>query len=144
MKTLLNALVINEASALDHPMNRPFSPRHHGATAPAVNRTGAGYSIARNVLMFMAAPFIALGFIIALPAISFYYFAKFTAVALSKYVASSGEGVKRAAIALKNVALFFASPFIALGYVIALPFVGFFMISKLALEAREKGRLRKA
>ena len=38
----------------------------------------------------------------------------------------------------RNIGLFFASPFIALAYVIALPFVGFFMFSKLALEAKAK------
>ena len=35
----------------------------------------------------------------------------------------------------RNVGLFFASPFIALGYVIALPFVGFYQFAKLAHEA---------
>lgn len=35
---------------------------------------------------------------------------------------------------LKNITLFFASPFIALGYIIALPFVGFYMAAKLAKE----------
>ena len=35
----------------------------------------------------------------------------------------------------KNIGLFFASPFIALGYVIALPFVGFYMFIKLGREA---------
>jgi len=38
----------------------------------------------------------------------------------------------------KNVGLFFASPFIALAYIIALPFVGFYMFTKLALEANSK------
>ena len=144
MKTLLNALVINDASTLGHHMNRPLSPVNPGAAASPDSHVVTAYSIAKSVLMFVAAPFIALGFIIALPAIGFYYFARFSVEALSKYVASSGEGVKRVAIAVKNVALFFASPFIALGYVIALPFVGFFMISRLALEAREKSRLHKA
>ena len=37
--------------------------------------------------------------------------------------------------AAKNVGLFFASPFIALGYVIALPFVGMYMFVKLGREA---------
>jgi len=36
---------------------------------------------------------------------------------------------------LKDIGLFFASPFIALGYVIALPFVGFYMFAKLGREA---------
>lgn len=35
----------------------------------------------------------------------------------------------------KNIGLFFASPFIALGYVIALPFVGMYMFAKLGREA---------
>ena len=38
----------------------------------------------------------------------------------------------------KNIGLFFASPFIALGYVIALPIVGFYQFVKLAREAHAK------
>ncbi len=38
----------------------------------------------------------------------------------------------------KNIGLFFAAPFIALGYLIALPFVGFYMFAKLAYEAYKK------
>jgi len=41
----------------------------------------------------------------------------------------------------KNVALFLVSPFIALGYVVALPFVGFYMFAKLMLEAQQKRQL---
>jgi DNA-binding NtrC family response regulator len=40
----------------------------------------------------------------------------------------------------KNIALFLAAPFIALGYVIALPAVGFYMFAKLGLEAWRKRR----
>jgi CheY-like chemotaxis protein len=43
----------------------------------------------------------------------------------------------------KNIGLFFASPFIALGYVIALPFVGFYMFAKLGREAYVKKQLNK-
>lgn len=39
---------------------------------------------------------------------------------------------------LKNVGLFFASPFIALAYVIALPFVGIYYITNFAVEAGMK------
>jgi len=38
----------------------------------------------------------------------------------------------------KNIGLFFAAPFIALGYVIALPFVGFYMIAKLSKEGLQE------
>ena len=40
----------------------------------------------------------------------------------------------------RNIGLFFAAPFIALGYVIALPAVGFYMFAKLGLEAWQKKR----
>ena len=43
----------------------------------------------------------------------------------------------------RNVGLFFASPFIALGYVIALPFVGFYQFAKLAHEAYRKSHPSK-
>jgi DNA-binding NtrC family response regulator len=44
---------------------------------------------------------------------------------------------------LKDIGLFFASPFIALGYVIALPFVGFYMFAKLGREAFIKKHMTK-
>jgi len=50
---------------------------------------------------------------------------------------------KSAGRALKDIGLFFASPFIALGYVIALPFVGFYMFAKLGLEAYSKKQSTK-
>ena len=64
-------------------------------------------------------------------------------VATAAVIAQSKAEVAKPApkslgLALKNIGLFFASPFIALGYVIALPFVGFYMFVKLAREARAK------
>jgi len=50
------------------------------------------------------------------------------------------SGIRKAGIFGKNVGLFFAAPFIALGYVIALPFVGIYMIAKLSLEAVDEKR----
>ena len=58
-------------------------------------------------------------------------------------VASEAEAPKAPNSKLKNVGLFFASPFIALGYVIALPFVGFYMFVKLGREAYAKKQLSK-
>jgi DNA-binding NtrC family response regulator len=43
----------------------------------------------------------------------------------------------------KNVGLFFAAPFIALGYVIALPAVGFYQFVKLGREAHAKKQMTK-
>jgi CheY-like chemotaxis protein len=52
--------------------------------------------------------------------------------------AAAKDAPKSLGRALKDVGLFFASPFIALGYVIALPFVGFYMFAKLGREALAK------
>jgi len=49
-----------------------------------------------------------------------------------------GEKLRNAGLFARNVGLFFASPFIAIAYVIALPFVGFTMFVRLALEAHAK------
>jgi CheY-like chemotaxis protein len=58
-------------------------------------------------------------------------------------VAAEVEAPKAKNSTAKNVGLFFASPFIALGYVIALPFVGFYMFAKLGREAYAKKQLSK-
>ena len=47
----------------------------------------------------------------------------------------AASGLRKTGLVAKNVGLFFAAPFIALGYVIALPLVGFYMFGKLAYEA---------
>jgi CheY-like chemotaxis protein len=46
--------------------------------------------------------------------------------------------VRKAGTFAKNVGLFFAAPFIALGYIVALPFVGFYMFAKLGYQAYAK------
>ena len=50
-------------------------------------------------------------------------------------VASDVTVTKKVNSTAKNIGLFFASPFIALGYVIALPIVGMYMFVKLGREA---------
>ena len=60
--------------------------------------------------------------------------------AVSEIAAQAGSDAKRIA---KNVGLFFAAPFIALGYVIALPFVGFYTFAKLGREAWAKKQASK-
>lgn len=46
-----------------------------------------------------------------------------------------GSILSNAGVFAKNVGLFFAAPFIALGYIIALPAVGFYLLAKLGYEA---------
>lgn len=49
-------------------------------------------------------------------------------------------GLKKVSRVARNIGLFLAAPFIALGYVIALPAVGFYMFAKLGYEAYQKKR----
>ena len=48
------------------------------------------------------------------------------------------SGARSVGKVLKSIGLFFAAPFVALSYVIALPFVGFYMFAKLGYEAYTK------
>jgi len=57
---------------------------------------------------------------------------------VSEETASKPIERSKAGLFFKNIGLFFAAPFIALGYIIALPFVGFYMFAKLAYEAYKK------
>jgi CheY-like chemotaxis protein len=56
---------------------------------------------------------------------------------VAETIAEAAPGSK-VGMFFKNVGLFFAAPFVALGYIIALPFVGFYMFAKLAHEAYKK------
>jgi len=49
-------------------------------------------------------------------------------------------GLQKVSRVARNIGLFLAAPFIALGYVIALPAVGFYMFAKLGYEAWQKKR----
>jgi DNA-binding NtrC family response regulator len=53
------------------------------------------------------------------------------------------RGWQKVSRVAKNIALFLAAPFIALGYVIALPLVGFYSFAKLAREAYQKKRAER-
>lgn len=46
--------------------------------------------------------------------------------------------LRKTGVFAKNIGLFFAAPFIALAYIIALPFVGFYMFAKLGYQAWTK------
>jgi CheY-like chemotaxis protein len=98
-------------------------------------------TLAKAILMTIAAPFIALAYVIALPFIGFYHIAKLGFKAYAKKYPTVAGRLRIVGHFVKNVGLFLVSPFIALAYVIALPFVGFFMFTKLALEAHAKRQL---
>ena len=142
MNNLFNALVINEEAVFNADSNHVLLSDTGNETK--ASRKGNRFSAIKNIGLFFAAPFIALGFVIALPLIGLYHFVKLAVEAYVKHYPAAGERMRKVAVALKNVGLFFASPFIALGYIIALPFVGFFMMAKMAKEAHAKRNLISA
>lgn len=83
--------------------------------------------VAGKAALFVAAPFIGLGFVVALPVIGV---ATLAWIALRALLAR-WKGVARF---LKHVGLFAAAPFIGLAYALALPFVGFGALVWLALR----------
>ena len=58
----------------------------------------------------------------------------------SEDIAVELRGWRKVSRIARNIGLFLAAPFIALGYVIALPAVGFYMFAKFAREAYQKKR----
>jgi len=102
--------------------------------APKTERTRV-----KTVGMFLAAPFIGLAFVVALPIIGIYHLARLAFEAYAKKAPAVNGKLKKVIHLFKNIGLFFAAPLIALGYVIAMPFVGLFMLSRLAMEAHRNG-----
>ena len=72
-----------------------------------------------NILLFFAAPFIGLAYIIAFPFVGLGVMA-----VLAARVAAKNETVKTVAITLKNIAMVFAAPVFGLVYVVLFPFIG--------------------
>ncbi|MGB5488069.1 MAG: hypothetical protein WBN06_11810 [Lysobacterales bacterium] len=154
MSTKLQALVNTNEAVVDYSFEQGLSDNAYEVVTTlsgekalkAVNdsemRVPPGKSsLAKAIMMFIAAPFIALAYIVALPFIGFYQFAKLAFEAYSKkHPVTSGKLAKMLLFA-KNVGLFLISPFIALGYVFALPCVGFYMFTKLMLEVQAKRQL---
>ena len=154
MNTKLQTLVNDNEAVVDRSFDRILSDKEyevvaalHGENAlEAVNdaemqASPARSSMAKTIMMFIAAPFIALTYIVALPFIGFYQFAKLAFEAYSKKHPATAGKIAKAMLFAKNVALFLVSPFIALAYVFALPFVGFYMFAKLMLEVQQKRQL---
>ena len=63
--------------------------------------------------------------------------------AVAEVVEAPLHGWKKVSRVARNAGLFLAAPFIALGYIIALPAVGFYMFTKLGIEAYQKKRAAK-
>ena len=147
MKTKLQVRVIDEEAVVGRSVNRVLSNADCEISelkavndakihdAPKKERT-----LVKTIGMLFAAPFIALAYVIVLPFIGLYQLAKLTLEAYANRQPAKNGELRKATVFARNIGLFFAAPFIALAYVVALPFVGFYMFLKLAKEAKAKSR----
>ena len=97
--------------------------------APVAEVARAG-SMLGNILLFFAAPFIGLAYIMAMP---FYGLAM--VAFLAARAAAKNATVRAAAIVLKHVAMVIAAPFIGLAYVVLFPFIGLALLLWMAAKA---------
>ncbi len=97
--------------------------------APVAEIAPAG-SMLGNILLFFAAPFIGLAYIMAMP---FYGLAM--VALLAGRVAAKNATVKATAIVLKHVAMVVAAPFVGLAYVVLFPFIGLALLLWMAGKA---------
>jgi len=97
--------------------------------APVAEVARAG-SMLGNILLFFAAPFIGLAYIMAMP---FYGLAM--VAFLAARAAARNATVKAAAIVLKHVAMVIAAPFVGLAYVVLFPFIGLALLLWMAGKA---------
>jgi len=97
--------------------------------APVAEVARAG-SMLGNILLFFAAPFIGLAYIMAMP---FYGLAM--VAFLAARAAAKNATVRAAAIVLKHVAMVIAAPCIGLAYVVLFPFIGLALLLWMAGKA---------
>ena len=97
--------------------------------APQAEAPASGSAL-RNILLFFAAPFIGLAYIVVFPFVGLGYMAM-----LAGRVAAKNPTVKATAVVLKHIAMVFAAPVFGLAYVILFPFIGLAMLAWLAGRA---------
>jgi CheY-like chemotaxis protein len=99
------------------------------AAAPAAGWRPATF--AKNVALFLAAPFIGLAYVVALPFVGAAVLAR---MAFGAFFKREGRFVRF----VKNAALFIGAPFIGLAYAVALPFVGLGLLARQGYRAFTK------
>jgi hypothetical protein len=99
------------------------------AEARAADPEAAGGTL-KNVLLFLAAPFIGLAYIVALPFVGFGVLAVLAVRAAAKFAA-----VRTVGLALKNVGLVIAAPVFGLAYIVFFPVVGLAVLAWLGGRA---------
>jgi CheY-like chemotaxis protein len=95
-----------------------------------VTEPAAAGSALNNILLFFAAPFIGLAYIIALPVVGLAVLAVLAGRAAAKY-----EAVRTAAVALKDVGMTIAAPMLGLVYVLIFPVIGLAVLAWLGGRA---------
>jgi len=91
----------------------------------------AASSAFKNILLFFAAPFLGLAYIIALPVVGL----AVVAVLLARLAAARFPVIRHAALVLRNIALTVAAPLVGLLYVVFFPFIGLAALAWLGTRA---------
>jgi len=99
------------------------------AKAPAAEPEAPGSAL-KNILLFFAAPFIGLAYIVAMPFVLLGLLA-----AMAARAAVKKSIVRPVATALKNLVLFITAPFFGLAYLVFFPFIGLAMLLWMAGKA---------
>ena len=132
--TALRKILIEEEPVFAAPVARAPAAKLYVVTniapAEAAAAPETAGNVLKNIVLFFAAPFIGLAYIVALPFVGLAVLAMLAARAIAKY-----EAVKTAARALKNVALAVAAPVLGLAYVVLFPFIGLAALAWLAGRA---------
>jgi hypothetical protein len=119
--TALRKILIEEEPVFAAPVARAPATKLYVVTAnaPAETAPEAAGNTLLNIVLFFAAPFIGLAYIVALPFVGLAVLAMLAGRAIAKY-----EAVKVTGRVLKNVALALAAPVLGLAYVVFFPFIG--------------------
>ena len=88
------------------------------AEAPLAEPAGTESKL-KNILLFFAAPFIGLAYIVAFPFVGLGILA-----VLGSRAAAKNEAVKTVGVTMKNIAMVFAAPVFGLAYILLFPFLG--------------------
>ena len=120
--TALRKILIEEETVFTAPVARVAATKLYvvanSAPAEVVAPQAEGNAL-KNILLFFAAPFIGLVYIVAFPVVGLVALAVLAGRFAAKY-----EAVKTTARVLKHVALVVAAPAIGLAYVVLFPVIG--------------------
>ena len=125
--TALRKIQIEEEPVFAAPVARVPATKLYVVTNNAPAETAAPEAAGnalKNIVLFFAAPFIGLAYIVVLPFVGLAVLA-----VLAGRVAAKFAAVRTTGLALKNVALAVAAPFIALAYVVFFPLIGLAMLA---------------